>query len=127
MPEVADMSMRAAFSAWGSRIAPVFEVAQEALVVDAAAHRVLREVQEPMPADLPAQAALRLAELQVGTLVCGAISRPTVAAIEAYGIEVRSFRAGEVREVVEAWLAGTLDRSAFCMPGCGCRCRGRRR
>jgi predicted Fe-Mo cluster-binding NifX family protein len=66
---------------------------------------------------------LRLVELSVGTLVCGAISRPTLAVIEAYGIEVRPFLAGELCEVVLAWLEGKLDGSTFGMPGCGCRHR----
>jgi predicted Fe-Mo cluster-binding NifX family protein len=111
---------RAAFSAWGGRIAPVFEVAQELLLVDADAARVLRETRETLRADLPAKAVLQLVDLSVGMLVCGAISRPMLAIVEAYGIEVRAFLAGDLRAVVKAWVVGRLDRSVFGMPGCGC-------
>jgi hypothetical protein len=54
----------------------------------------------------PAQAVLRLVQFSVGTLVCGAISRPMLAIVEAYGIEVQPFLAGDLRAVVGAWVVG---------------------
>lgn len=114
---------RAAFSTWGDRIAPVFDVAPQVLLVEADAARVLRERQEWLSADLPIETALRLADLSVGTLICGAISRALLVTVEAYGIRVRPFLAGDLREVVESWLHGEIDdASDFAMPGCGERC-----
>ena len=52
-------------------------------------------------------------------LICGAISRPASVAAKSCGIEVHSFIAGTVREVIEAWLAGRLEERVFAMPGCG--------
>jgi predicted Fe-Mo cluster-binding NifX family protein len=118
-----ETSMRAAFSAWGDRIAPVFEVAQEILLVDAGTSRAPRETREELRAENPVQTALRLVDLAVATLVCGAVSRPTLTIIQAYGVEVRPFLAGDLHEVVDAWLAGNLDAEAFAMPGCGCERR----
>jgi predicted Fe-Mo cluster-binding NifX family protein len=106
MREQLDTTRKAAFSAWSGRIAPVFEVAQEILLVDADAARVLRETRETLRADPPAQAVLRLVQFSVGTLVCGAISRPMLAIVEAYGIEVQPFLAGDLRAVVGAWVVG---------------------
>ena len=50
-------------------------------------------------------------------MVCGAVSRPpdTVA---SYGIQVIPFVAGDLREVIGAWLSGNLESDTFVMPGC---------
>jgi hypothetical protein len=46
--------------------------------------------------------------------------------ITAYGIEVIAFIAGDLQEVIEAWLCGKLAGSdKYRMPGCR-RTRGRR-
>jgi predicted Fe-Mo cluster-binding NifX family protein len=116
-------TMKAAFAARQNRIAPVFDVVRQIHVVEAEAGRPVSEAKELLEDDLPVQKALRLAELGVGTLVCGAISRTLHEMVAANGIRVIPFVAGELREVIQAWLAGGLDRYAFAMPGC--RRRGR--
>jgi predicted Fe-Mo cluster-binding NifX family protein len=73
------------------------------------------------------QKAHRLAELGVGTLVCGAISRPFQEMVAAYGIRVIPFVAGDLSDVIEAWLSGNLESDIFVMPGYSGRGRGRRR
>jgi predicted Fe-Mo cluster-binding NifX family protein len=110
--------MRAAFAAWDNRIAPVFDVVRQIHLVEAEAGQVVGETQELLADDLPVQKALRLAELGVGTLVCGAISRALHEMVVANGIRVVPFVAGDLREVIQAWLAGGLDWDAFAMPGC---------
>jgi predicted Fe-Mo cluster-binding NifX family protein len=110
---------RAAFSVSGERIAPVFDVAPQLLIVEADASRILRQSEETRSTDFPVQAALRLVELSIGALVCGAISGQTRTVMEAYGIRVCPFLTGSVCEVVDAWVAGELNCKAFAMPGCG--------
>ena len=120
--------MRAVFTIWNDRIAPVFDVAGQAVVV------VLEDGVPPAEEALalPACSALAkvdsLAEARADVLICGAISRPACLAAKACGIEVHSFVAGAVREVIEAWLDGRLEERVFAMPGCGRRkgCRGKR-
>ncbi len=75
---------------------------------------------------LPSQAVEWLQEQHVGTVVCGAISRPIQEQLSAAGIEVVPFVAGELREVVRAWFSGGLYGAAFTMPGCCGRRRMRR-
>ncbi|MDP2862869.1 MAG: hypothetical protein Q8N95_08765, partial [Desulfobacterales bacterium] len=58
----------------------------------------------------------------VGTLVCGAISRPLHGMVIASGIRVISFVAGDLRKVINAWLDGNLESGKFAMPGCCRRC-----
>jgi len=117
--------MKAAFAYLDKRIAPVFDTAQQLRVVEVESNRIVSETQELLAHDLPMQKTLRLAELGVGALICGAISRPLQAMVAAYGIQVIPFVAGDLREVIQAWLNGGLNVSAFAMPGCRGRLRGR--
>lgn len=117
--------MRTAFACWDNRIAPVFDTAQQLHVLDAESGKVVRETQETLCENLPVQKVLRLVDLGISILVCGAISRPMHGLICAYGIQVIPFVAGDLREVRRAWLSGNLNRETFAMPGCRGE-RGRR-
>ena len=119
--------MKTAFAYWDDRIAPVFDIARRIHVVEADSGQIVAETGEVLADDLPVQKALRLVELGVGTLVCGAISRSFQEMIAAYGIQVIPFVAGDLSEVIQAWLSGNLESDIFVMPGCSGRGRGRRR
>jgi predicted Fe-Mo cluster-binding NifX family protein len=116
--------MRTAFAYWDNQVAPVFDTARQIHVVEAESRQIVSETQETLSEDLPIQKTLRLVELGISTLVCGAISRPMHGLIAAYGIQVIPFVAGDLRKVIQAWASGNLETDAFAMPGC-CR-RGRR-
>ncbi|RJP73976.1 MAG: hypothetical protein C4524_13735 [Candidatus Zixiibacteriota bacterium] len=118
--------MRAAFAVWNERIAPVFDVARQVRIVEAESGSVIREQNEKLPNEATEARAARLAGQGVEVLVCGAISRPLERLISAHGIRVIPFVAGDLAEVVRAWLQGALERDAFAMPGC-CGGAGRRR
>lgn len=49
----------------------------------------------------------------------------TQALIAAYGIRIVPFVSGNLRRVIDTWIAGTLHDGTFAMPGCGRRRRGR--
>ncbi|OPZ14857.1 MAG: Dinitrogenase iron-molybdenum cofactor [candidate division BRC1 bacterium ADurb.BinA364] len=120
---------KAAFAAWESRIAPVFDVARRLHLVEAESRRILSETRVTLADDPPMQKALRLSEIGIEILVCGAISRPLRDVIVSYGVQVIPFIAGDLREVIEAWMRGRLRADSFAMPGC-CgrrRFRGARR
>jgi predicted Fe-Mo cluster-binding NifX family protein len=117
--------MKTAFAAWNNRIAPVFDVARHIYIVNTESGQIVGEAREELTDDVPVRKALHLAELDIGTLVCGAISRPLLAMVAAYGIRVVPFVAGDLREVIEAWHSGRFEKDVFAMPGC-CG-RGRRR
>jgi len=110
--------MKAAFPVWENRIAPVFDVARQIHVVEAESGCILRETEEALREEMPTQKALHLAEMGVSTLVCGAISGPLQAMVVAYGIRIIPFVAGNLREVIVAWLRGGLRGDHFAMPGC---------
>ena len=110
--------MKIAVSIWNQRVAPVFDVAREILLVDVVAGQWIDEKQEVLPGDLPLQKALRLVELAADALICGAISRPLMAMIAGYGIQVVPYVAGPAAAVIRAWCRDGLDGETFGMPGC---------
>lgn len=117
---------KAAFMCWKDRIAPVFDTAREVQVVEVQSGKIVRESRETLEGNQPLRTALRFAELQTDVLICGAISGYVQALIAAYGIRIVPFVSGELRPVIDAWVAGKLENDAFAMPGCGRRLRLRR-
>lgn len=110
--------MKAAFAIWNNRIAPVFDVTRRIVVVEFDSGRIIDEHHETLPDNVLSQKALRLAELGIETLVCGAISRSLQTMVAGRGVRVIAFIAGDVQEVIQAWFAGTLAQGVFAMPGC---------
>lgn len=112
---------RIAVHHWQHRIAPVFDIGGEILVLGdgAGTHEEhLLQCSEPL------HRAEELCALSVGTLICGAISRTMSEALAARGITVVGFVAGDLERVVAAWEHGRLDET-FAMPGCRGMGRGR--
>ena len=119
--------MRLAITAWQDRISPVLDAANELLIVDIdEGGRETRRRRAPLTsADIPGRVQ-ELIELDLDTLVCGAVSGPLASMIGAAGIELFPFVAGTIEEVLRAFLEGRLADPAFQMPGCcGRRRRGR--
>jgi len=110
--------MKAAFSYWANRIAPVFDTSREIQLVESHAGLVIDSRAFVLSAELPMQRTLQLADLGVETLVCGAISKPMQSMITAYGIRIVPFVAGELSQVMQGWLEGRLENETFVMPGC---------
>ena len=110
--------MKIAFAHWENRIAPVFDTAEQIYLIDAESGHIVTEAKETLAESLPVRKVLRLVELGVGTLVCGAISRPMYQLVSAYGIQVVPFVAGDLSEVIQVWLKGNLDSDTYTMPGC---------
>jgi predicted Fe-Mo cluster-binding NifX family protein len=119
--------MKAAFAYWENRIAPVFDTARQIRIVEVESGRIVGESLATLSEITPNARALRLTELGIGTLVCGAISGAMRNLLEAYGIQVISFVAGDIHDVIRAWLSGNIHGGHFFMPGCGRRGRHRHR
>jgi predicted Fe-Mo cluster-binding NifX family protein len=116
--------MKAAFTEWEGRVAPVFDVARKVRIVEVDDGRVTAEKEMSLPLENPAQRAFRLAGEGIEVLVCGAVSRPVEAALISCDIRVHSFVAGNITDVIRDWLRGDLVSEKYAMPGC--RGRGRR-
>lgn len=120
--------MKVALATWNGRISPVFDVARQVLILDVEDGREIARHEESLPGTDPQAQATRVGALGPRTLICGAISRPMAAMLDAGGIRVLPFTAGPVEDVLAAWLAGSLPDPALSMPGC-CgrgRCQGGR-
>ncbi len=119
--------MKTAFSVWEQRIAPVFDTSRQIHLVESEGTRIVSEkVFAISGEDVPRMVAW-LSEQGVGTLVCGAVSRPLQERLAAIGIKVFAFVAGDLRQVIPASFDGSLNGAAFTMPGCCGLRRTRRR
>jgi predicted Fe-Mo cluster-binding NifX family protein len=110
--------MKAALTVWDGRISPVFDVSREAVILTIKKGIVVASSTENIEAPTAALKIDRLIGVGVGTLICGAISEPLHWELTARGVKVFGFVAGEIDEVVQAFIAGTLPASTLSMPGC---------
>lgn len=110
--------MKIAIPVWDKRLSPVFDTASRLLVVEiedqkeASRFEIILEEQ-----DLPRR-CLRIHNLGIDILICGAISRSYSRMLTASGVDIIPEISGHTDEVLEAYLQGTLFHSRFLMPGC---------
>jgi len=114
-----DRTLKVALTVWEGRISPVFDVFREALLLDVVDGRVVSRERSVAPESDPVRKVRHLAELGVDVLVCGAISETVSRELTSKGVRVLGFVAGDVDDVVEAFVAGHLPSPEFVMPGCG--------
>jgi len=115
--------MKTALITWNDRIAPVFDTALEAVVIETEQHEITGRETIRLPDGNPLDKIISLVNVGVSVVICGAISNPFRYQAMAYGVAVYTFIAGDVDAVIEAWLGNKLDRNAFALPGCGRRRR----
>lgn len=118
--------MKIAITVWGNRISPVFDAASTLLLVDVDGKSIVgRDIRLCQPRRHDSFIAL-LRDNEVQLLICGAICETAVNTLEAAGVEVIPFLAGEVEQLVERYL-DDQDFTDFAMPGCrhGRCCRGK--
>ncbi|MDT8390652.1 MAG: NifB/NifX family molybdenum-iron cluster-binding protein [Lentisphaeria bacterium] len=108
--------MRIALAVLNNRIAPVFDTARHLIVFDDNDEKVRREVS--LIEEVPLHRARQLADIGVNVLICGAVSRPLRAMIQAWGVEIHPFVSGDVTDILQAYRDGRLDTPDFAMPGC---------
>ncbi len=110
--------MKVALAIWNNRISPVFDSAHQIAIFtiqDGTAHPSGEALLEET---LPQKKIARLLNLEIETLICGAISRPLACLIELSGIHLISFIAGPADEVLTAYLSDSLEKKKYQMPGC---------
>ena len=115
--------MKAAFAVWNSRIAPVFDVSRQVIIVEITQGREVARNRFMFESDDARYKAYRLRSWGVQTLVCGAISHHYAATLAADAVKTVAFIAGEIDEIIAAFLAGNLDKPDYRMPGCRRCCR----
>jgi predicted Fe-Mo cluster-binding NifX family protein len=109
--------MRIAVSYLQNRIAPVFDVSENILLLDLEDRGEKKRESISIVRDGIFEKAKRLSELRVAVLICGAISGIQERAVKSAGIEVVGFVCGEIEGVLSAFLDGSLEERDFAMPG----------
>ncbi len=115
--------MKIAVPDWQGRVSPVFDVAEQILVIDLDHEDGDQRRTERLGSAGPHDRTRQLTDLGVDVLVCGAISWSLEALLNSNGIRVIPFVCGDVAEVVQAFRDDTLRDGQYAMPGC---CRKRR-
>lgn len=110
--------MKVAVTIWQGRVSPVFDVSRQLVLLTVEKGHLIERSLENTAHLSAIHKAARLLELGVNLLICGAISQPVHSELLESGIEVIGFTAGDLEEVMQAFLGGTLPCSTFCMPGC---------
>jgi predicted Fe-Mo cluster-binding NifX family protein len=114
----ANRNMKMALTVWGNRISPVFDAAHMLLVVEIDNTEIISRRYEPFYPELPTRLAVRLAEMNVVVLICGAISEIPANIIETNGIKLIPFITGDAHEVIDAYVKDVPFMPTFLMPGC---------
>ncbi len=109
--------MKVAITVWGNRISPVFDSAQTILLVEIEAGRIISRKREFLPRLVAARLARMVAEKQIDTLICGAISERPTQIITQSGIRLLSFVGGNAERFLADFAAGR-PLEPFTMPGC---------
>lgn len=120
-----EKEVKVALTVWENRISPVFDSARMVLVAQIEKGAVVGRHYEPLDYELPLSRVSKLSKLGVRVLICGAISQIFANTIEAHGIRIFPFVAGDVNQVLDAYLKGSLLIPSFQMPGCGMKRRKR--
>lgn len=109
--------MKIAIATWQNRIAPVFDVCKQILVIDLNQGE-LKENILIFHQDTAMEKGQVLSEAGVKVLVCGAISKQLLHFLKGLGLLVLPFVSGKVQEVLCALEEGFLPQARFAMPGC---------
>jgi predicted Fe-Mo cluster-binding NifX family protein len=110
--------MKMALTVWGNRISPVFDAANMLLVVEIENTKIISRRYEPCYPELTTRLAVRLTEMNVTILICGAISEMPANVLEANGIKLIPFITGDAGDVIDAYVKNIPFMPAFLMPGC---------
>ncbi|RLC27540.1 MAG: hypothetical protein DRH56_02425 [Deltaproteobacteria bacterium] len=111
--------MNVAIPVWEGRVSPVFDTASRLLVfeVEDRLERARFETRLQPDQDL-ARRCQFMRDMEIDTLICGAVSGYFHRMLKASGIRVIPWISGSLEEVLEAYLAGDLFQARFLMPGC---------
>lgn len=110
--------MKLVLTVWDGRISPVFDVCRELLLLDIESGQIVARTTLAVAQSNALFKIEQLVDLGAETLICGAISEPLHGALSGRGVQVLGFVAGEIDEVVRAFIAGELPGPDFAMPGC---------
>ena len=96
--------MKIAITVWGNRISPVFDSAHNLLVVGIEDDQITERKLLSFRSGLLAQFITLLEKMEVQVLICGALCKGPVNALESKGIKVVPFMTGKVDAILDVIL-----------------------
>ena len=116
-----------AVTVWEHRVSPVFDSARTLLIAEIQGDAVVSTSFLTFDPDRPLELLQMLQAQKVMLLICGAVSEGPASMLEAAGLELIPFIAGDVQQVLASYLQGEPLGAEFRMPGCGKNicCRGK--
>ena len=109
--------MKIAIPIDGYYIAPTFDFACQLLIVSYKNGTIVDKHRADIAERLPPLRAAKLKELNINTLLCGAISNPLAAMVWHQGINIISGLSGNVEAVLKESLSGGNLMSRYTLPG----------
>ena len=110
---------RVAIPIFRARVSPVFDSCLQVLVVDIEENCQISRSEFYLDQLSPPQRLDVLRHAGVSTVICGGISDVFHSMIKSAGINTITGIAGEIEEVLAAFVAGRIDQPYFYMPGYG--------
>ena len=110
--------MRIAIPIWEDKVSPVLDTALRLLIVEAEGRRESSRFIYYIDEQDLTRRCLRIKNLNVDILICGAVSGCFLRMLLASEVEVIQEISGPAEEVLEAYLSGNIFHSRFSMPGC---------
>ncbi len=110
--------MRIAVPILDSCVSPAFDFSHRLLLVEFEDGREARRFEAVVFPKSIAQRAGKLRDLEVDTLICGAISRDLARSVTGVGIEILAYVSGPIDEVLKAYITGQLADPRFALPCC---------
>ena len=109
--------MRIAMPTWNESVSSLFDTASQLLVVEVDKGEEYSRFETDISEHFLHSKAMRLREMGIDTLICGAISEQGARMITTAGIELIPWISGQVDEVFQAFLRGNVLGTQFLMPG----------
>jgi len=106
---------RIAIPTWNGRVSPVFDAAEKLLIVDIKENNECSRFETEIRRNNFPSKVVKLKELGIDTLICGAISMPLFYMVKNSGIYVIPWISGLTEDVLKAFLDERLFQ--FLMPG----------
>ncbi|MCB2212315.1 hypothetical protein KQI52_09415 [bacterium] len=111
--------MKVAIPQWMGRVSPVLDVANRLVICERTERGDIIREDILLTDNDPYTRAETLRALGITEVICGTLSRGLQRALQAAGIEIYPHVRGDIEQVVDACLNGSIASDDFRMPGCG--------
>ncbi|MDP8241378.1 MAG: hypothetical protein P9X24_20005 [Candidatus Hatepunaea meridiana] len=112
-----------AVTTWNNRISPVFDVAQNLLVINSDKGVEIDRYRVSLAGLSPPLKIDALKRNNIEMVLCGAVSEAFLGFLTTSGIRIEPWICGNTDEVIQAALQNRLSEPCYRMPGC-CHFRG---